>query len=558
MSDTIPGGGEAALPAEEPPAPRRAFVAFAGGGAKGIAHVGALRALEQRQVRVLGYSGTSAGAIVAALAAAGFRADEIMHPEERQGIVSLLAKFDSGLSTAVDFFGPTSWYQIAEFRKLVRFATPRRAVVLGAAAFLVFIAAELAVAAFGPLAAILVILLSIFVCGLLALLLVKCLGGIANLQILRRATAALLNERVFPKEPTRAVIMADFDGKKRPALKIVAANISERRLELFSADTTPEVEVADAIAASICLPLIFDLWQIGDHRYVDGGIVSNLPAWPFDEERELDGDALTIAFAIGDSANQAKRRGTGRLSWLPSLIQTSMFGSAILSTRAVGRSELITLDPKIGMMDFDIEPDRARELLRTMTALARAEIDERLFRFPDAYRAACSQVVQLTELTLDRAPHALASGSRSGRVRAAVAMPPDKYPHSLRLQFGANFKEDTDQDILLPLTGSLVGVAWNEALPQFDIAPFPPDLDLLGEERRALRRRVWRELAWSLRVPIFGTDGAVKCIVTVDGSDKLNDTGETREVFEDLTDEISEIFTPVVQRLKEVSSDGST
>ena len=63
--------------------PHRVFVAFAGGGAKGLIHVGALKALEDRQVQFCGLAGTSAGAVVAALKAAGFEASDLLDPEFR-------------------------------------------------------------------------------------------------------------------------------------------------------------------------------------------------------------------------------------------------------------------------------------------------------------------------------------------------------------------------------------------------------------------------------------------------------------------------------------------
>ena len=48
------------------------FGIFEGGGAKGLAHVGALKAAEERQVRFRGVAGTSAGSIIAGLIAVGY------------------------------------------------------------------------------------------------------------------------------------------------------------------------------------------------------------------------------------------------------------------------------------------------------------------------------------------------------------------------------------------------------------------------------------------------------------------------------------------------------
>lgn len=60
------------------PKPYRIGVALSGGGAKGFAHVGALKALEENGIRPDAVAGVSAGAIVAALYAAGVPLDKMM------------------------------------------------------------------------------------------------------------------------------------------------------------------------------------------------------------------------------------------------------------------------------------------------------------------------------------------------------------------------------------------------------------------------------------------------------------------------------------------------
>jgi NTE family protein len=52
-------------------------LALSGGGARGVAHIGVLKALEEMNVRFDVVSGTSAGSIVGALYAYGYRPDEI-------------------------------------------------------------------------------------------------------------------------------------------------------------------------------------------------------------------------------------------------------------------------------------------------------------------------------------------------------------------------------------------------------------------------------------------------------------------------------------------------
>ena len=51
---------------------------YLGGGIRGAAHIGAIRALEENGIKITAISGTSAGSIVAALYAMGYKEDEII------------------------------------------------------------------------------------------------------------------------------------------------------------------------------------------------------------------------------------------------------------------------------------------------------------------------------------------------------------------------------------------------------------------------------------------------------------------------------------------------
>ena len=52
-------------------------ICFAGGGMKGVAHIGALKALEEENINFDYIAGTSSGSIIAALYAIGYNSDEI-------------------------------------------------------------------------------------------------------------------------------------------------------------------------------------------------------------------------------------------------------------------------------------------------------------------------------------------------------------------------------------------------------------------------------------------------------------------------------------------------
>jgi len=63
--------------ADPPAAHPRTCLVLGGGGARGAAHIGVLKVLEREQVPIDCIAGTSMGAVVGGLYAAGYRADEI-------------------------------------------------------------------------------------------------------------------------------------------------------------------------------------------------------------------------------------------------------------------------------------------------------------------------------------------------------------------------------------------------------------------------------------------------------------------------------------------------
>ncbi|MEG0499705.1 MAG: patatin-like phospholipase family protein, partial [Rikenellaceae bacterium] len=54
-------------------------VVLSGGGAKGLYHIGILKALEENNIPIDYISGTSMGAIIAGLYAAGYSADDMIY-----------------------------------------------------------------------------------------------------------------------------------------------------------------------------------------------------------------------------------------------------------------------------------------------------------------------------------------------------------------------------------------------------------------------------------------------------------------------------------------------
>lgn len=92
---------------------------------------------------------------------------------------------------------------------------------------------------------------------------------------------------------------ADFKKQGFRDLYIVASNISRHRAEVFSAEKTPDVAVADAVRMSMSIPLFFEalrfngkrIGQSGDY-FVDGGLFNNYPIHVFDQPEYAKGNHL--------------------------------------------------------------------------------------------------------------------------------------------------------------------------------------------------------------------------------------------------------------------------
>jgi len=81
----------------------------------------------------------------------------------------------------------------------------------------------------------------------------------------------------------------DFHRREYRDLYIAAANLSRKRTEFFSYQTTPDVAVADAVRMSMTIPIFFEAVRFdgkkfgkGDY-FVDGGLFDNYPIHLFDQ-----------------------------------------------------------------------------------------------------------------------------------------------------------------------------------------------------------------------------------------------------------------------------------
>ncbi len=104
--------------------PERAALVLGGGGLKGFAHIGVMRALDERGIRPSTYAGTSIGALIAAARVSNVPLDEM---EARAGSVGRRDIFRlNRVGMLLERSRAASLYQEAPLRELIAATTPRQ------------------------------------------------------------------------------------------------------------------------------------------------------------------------------------------------------------------------------------------------------------------------------------------------------------------------------------------------------------------------------------------------------------------------------------------------
>jgi predicted acylesterase/phospholipase RssA len=273
---------------------------FEGGGAKGVAFVGALEVLQQHGHTLRRYLGTSAGAITAALLAAHYTTGEMMAAVmERQPDGT--PRFSSFMDTpaATDFSGDVR----ANSATMIALSEVHLPMVPA------FLESQLESELLDRLLhnSIYARLFSFTECG----------GYFSGRTFLEWMREKLAVKGIQPDDT-----LADFARKTGSDLSVVASDTTDMEMLVLNSRTAPGVPAANAVRMSMSIPFIWQevAWQEGWGTYmgrrktgntvVDGGLLSNFPirlvADTDDEIRAIMGNtdpagALNLGFLIDET-----------------------------------------------------------------------------------------------------------------------------------------------------------------------------------------------------------------------------------------------------------------
>ncbi|MXZ81621.1 MAG: patatin-like phospholipase family protein [Gammaproteobacteria bacterium] len=234
-------------------------VAFQGGGIKSIAFIGAYRAALERGVNFSEVAGTSAGAIIAALIGAGATPDLLCEKAHTMDYAALLAPPSKGIGFKPDVYSllatPFQVFRSSPLNCIVKFSR-----------------------------------------------IVK-YGGAYSSQRIEESINELLQEVLHIHQRT-----VRFKDLQIPTT-IVAADITNGRKKVWSSVRTPDDSVAYAVRCSCSIPGFFQPVTEGIVRYVDGGILSSLPAFVYANDSFLSRQDRILAFRFaGDLSEGVESR----------------------------------------------------------------------------------------------------------------------------------------------------------------------------------------------------------------------------------------------------------
>lgn len=411
----------------------KCFAIFEGGGAKGLAHVGALKAAEARGLEFIGIAGASAGAIIAALVAAGYTADELYALEQKTAAaVPLFA----GVNWT-ELLGGRSWNEFREFTKEAHELV------------------DILSASGSP--------------GLKAGFKVRSLWkkwsgqiqtaarrqGVFSTDKFERWLDQVLSSRF---SLAQGVTFDDLYRAGRPTLKLVAVDIAAQKLVTYSYLDTPAMPIAKAVAASISIPFFFMPTMLDGKGMIDGGLMSNFPAWLFESERSLNDPFIrTYGFTLVDRENPTALADTLMdtvLAYVAKVARTAVFGGQTLLNDDVALFHVIPITTRFGVLDFELSSTEKDELFNEGLTSAR-EFFQRNGVVNDGFVSAA-----LMELTNQLAGRI---GRPSARFRASVIFPIKR--DFLGVTYSYNMRDFNDDRLLLPKNHTGAG----EALTKKDI-----------------------------------------------------------------------------------------
>ena len=137
-----------------------------------------------------------------------------------------------------------------------------------------------------------------------------------------------------------------FSDLKFP-LTIIASDIKGHTVKVWNKKDNPNESVAKAVSCSCAIPGYF---KPVDGRYLDGGLLSNLPVSFFEENSEDFSNIL--AFTLSYEEPNSKQNNV--INYLADIMSTITEGATSLQLRTYHNIFVVPVRTKMGLLDFDL------------------------------------------------------------------------------------------------------------------------------------------------------------------------------------------------------------
>ena len=464
---------------------------FEGGGAKGLAHVGALKATETRNITFKSVGGTSAGAIMAALVAAGYSADELFNPNDIESS-QLKVNF-------LDFLDKDTWRStqavFTALNKIKKSPCPTFFSLYYLWKFR-FIASSL----------------------------------LKNKGLFETAKFSAWLELLLSKKLNKTDTIT-FKDLKLP-LTIISTDVSSCNIRVFSQSDTPNYSVSEAVASSIAIPLFFKprTDPSTQQTLVDGGVVSNYPTWIFDKERQSnEGGVITLGYKLTEKKTNSEPIGTNFYRYLLQLINSALWGDQSLEIRGIESLHSIPLEVSAGTLEFDLDVDQKNKLYdegkRSTDAYFRENIGlsskDEITKFLEI---ACITVKQkILEIT----------GKTVSHLRCNIFIPAFQDSNHLRLM-----DKDADDRLVIEIGSGAAGLCFKEKLSIIcDLEDAKTVFETQWKLNKYQQALIRKDLKSLISLPIKNPqDSTVIAVLSFDSTEELlDDFAAVENAIKDLT-----------------------
>ncbi|MDD1781375.1 patatin-like phospholipase family protein [Enterovibrio sp. ZSDZ35] len=502
----------------------RCNVVFEGGGAKGIAHIGALKAIESYGLKIDKVAGTSAGAIIACLVALGYSADELYDPVKGKG------KLPQDLK---DVIFPDFLSKIWVIAKIIL------TILIGYGSFLLFI--PIGYFAYSVLTFFLTFVLSLSFFNLS-----KKIKRHPKVKVFFRAvlgsvvisSAALI---VFPLILPATILFWGFgliptsgvekwlsdiissspvvvgSGGKLDAksitfeklyqmsgcdLKLISSDIGTKEITIFSHDNpkTKDLPLIDGVIASICIPLFFKCKKITIdkevYQFVDGGMLSNFPAWSYRKHLLFDELKHTLGIKLSPEI-KIRKDVDNPITYMKNMAITALWGASAIENISVKGLNIIRINTgKVGTFSFGLNPKQVSELYDTSFRQTLYGLIDNYSIFPDGNAEKWLSDISgffvrlYRHFLMDKRVTKTLENATLGKIDSPRACLIATVDHTLdisKIIYHHNMSQDLDRHLEFDFMEGVAGVSLSEGIP---LIYLPEHNRLIHTKKRSLSRKI--------------------------------------------------------------------